>query len=101
MKKLENLDLLSALNIHRERVNVHPMTSKLMLCMLTKLKFQIIFSKFKGLWSSIQENGVIRLRQFSFFLVARSGKLGHKTACPNNKAYVKKLKSWNMLMVCR
>ena len=24
-----------------------------------------------------------RLQQFSLFLIARSGKLGHKTACPN------------------
>ena len=31
-----------------------------------------------------------RLRQFSFFLVARSGKLGYKTVCPNNKTYVLK-----------
>ena len=29
-----------------------------------------------------------RLQQFSFFLVARLGKLGHETACPNYKTYV-------------
>ena len=28
-----------------------------------------------------------RLRQFSLFLVARSGKLGYKTVCPNVSEY--------------
>ena len=33
-----------------------------------------------------------KLQQFSFFLVARSGKLVHKTACPNNKTYMYEIK---------
>ena len=40
------------------------------------------------------------LGQFSLFLIAQLGKLGHKTACPNNKAVCVKLQNQNILIVC-
>ena len=33
--------------------------------------------------AGIKQKSLARLRQFSLFLIAWSGKLGHKTACPN------------------
>ena len=54
---------------------------------------KLFFDVLPGSANYLYENS--RLRQFSL-LIARSGKLDHKSACPNNKTVCVKLKSQNI-----